>query len=258
MIIGSLNIREGGSSVKRRRINHIIVKGNADIFLIQETKFNSISVGTASSFWRSKSVDFSFLLSVGASGGLISLWNTYTIQVSSSFGGVGYLGLKAIWKEEVYYIVNWVIAGDFNAVKNSREGKGSLGLNRSSEWRDFSEFISLSNLVDIPSKGKKFTWFGGDGKARSRIDRFLVADNIVNKWGILGQMVGNWDISDHCPIWLICDKEDWGPKPFKANAEWFSNRDFSPFVEKEWKELVVKGRGDYVLKEKLRLLKERD
>lgn len=91
------------------------------------------------------------------------------------------LHLKSIFSDG-----EWVIARDFNVVKNSRERKGSSGLNRSSEWRDFSEFISLSNLVDIPSKGKKFTWFGGDGKARSRIDRFLMVDNIVNKWGIVG------------------------------------------------------------------------
>lgn len=95
MIICSLNIRGGGSSEKRMRINHIIVKGNADIFLIQKTKFNSISVGTANSFWRSKSVDFSFWPSIGALVGLIFLWNTNIVQVSSFFGGVGYFGVKS-------------------------------------------------------------------------------------------------------------------------------------------------------------------
>lgn len=44
MIIGSFNIRGGGSVVKRRRICQIIKKGNADIFHIQETKFGDISV----------------------------------------------------------------------------------------------------------------------------------------------------------------------------------------------------------------------
>lgn len=80
MIIGSLNIRGGGSSVKRRRINQIIVK--AGFFLIQETKFNSIFIVTAGSFWRSQSVEFLFLLSFGDSGDLISLWNSDRVQGS--------------------------------------------------------------------------------------------------------------------------------------------------------------------------------
>lgn len=61
-------------------------------------------------------------------------------------------------------------------------------LNRSCEWRDFVEFIKLRNFVDIPSKGKKFTWFGWDGKTRSRTDRFLVAGNVVSN----GALLVNW------------------------------------------------------------------
>ncbi|XP_058765457.1 uncharacterized protein LOC131638920 [Vicia villosa] len=228
MIIGSLNIKGGGSSAKRRRIHHLIVKGNADIFLIQESKFATVSDSLAYSCWRRKNIGYSYWPSTGASGGLISLWNSDCVQVLCSFGGVGFLGLKVVWKEEVYYIVNvysscisgekkelwrklldlksrfsdgeWVIGGDFNAVKNSNERKGVSGRVSTREAREFSDFITLSNLIDVPSKGKKFTWFGGDGRARSRIDRFLVADNIVSNWGVVGQMVGDRDVSDHCPI----------------------------------------------------------
>lgn len=39
------------------------------------------------------------------------------------------------------------------------------------------------------------------------------------------------DISDHCAIWWTVDKEDWGPKPFKFNNEFFSYRKFILFVE---------------------------
>ncbi|XP_058744347.1 uncharacterized protein LOC131616936 [Vicia villosa] len=70
-------------------------------------------------------------------------------------------------------------------------------------------------------------------------------------------MIGSRDISDHCPVWLIINKEDWGPKPFLFNNEWFSDKDFIPFVKKEWLALKLNGRGDFVLKEKLRLIKDR-
>lgn len=49
----------------------------------------------------------------------------------------------------------------------------------------------------------------------------------------------------------MVDKEDWGPKPFKFNNEWFKHKDFLFFIEKEWLALHVHGRGDFVLNEKL-------
>ncbi|XP_058721686.1 uncharacterized protein LOC131593278 [Vicia villosa] len=91
----------------------------------------------------------------------------------------------------------------------------------------------------------------------SRIDRFLVSDKVVNDWGVVGQLVGERDVSDHCPIWLEVDNNNWGPKTFIFNNEWFTFASFFPFVEKEWNAFRVEGRGDFVLKEKLRLLKER-
>lgn len=71
------------------------------------------------------------------------------------------------------------------------------------------------------------------------------------------QLIGLWDISYHCPRWLVMDREDWVPKPFKFNNEWFQHSEFSLFVEREWKDLRIHGRGDYVLKEKLRRLKSK-
>ncbi|XP_058726658.1 uncharacterized protein LOC131598027 [Vicia villosa] len=285
MIIGTLNIRGGGSSAKRRRINNIISRGNPDIFFIQETKMENISVSLASSFWKKPGVEFSFFSSIGAAGGIMSLWDSNTVRVLFSFGGRGYLGLKVVWREKQYYAVNiyspsslaekrilwkmllflktifldgeWVLGGDFNAVCNRRERFGDSVLNSSKEWSEFEEFIRESEVEDVPCKGKKYTWFGGNGRSKSRIDRFLVSSNIVRDWGVVGQRVGDRDISDHFPVWLVCDKSNWGPKPFKVNKEWFSNKDFIPFVKKEWLSIKVCGRGDFILKEKLRILKEK-
>ncbi|XP_058786237.1 uncharacterized protein LOC131660890 [Vicia villosa] len=91
----------------------------------------------------------------------------------------------------------------------------------------------------------------------SRIDRILVSEKVMNDWGVIGQMVGERDISDHCSIWLEIDNNDWGPKPFKFNNEWFSHDSFLSFVEKEWKSFKVEGRRDFVLKQKLFFLKGR-
>ncbi|XP_058741681.1 uncharacterized protein LOC131614072 [Vicia villosa] len=151
----------------------------------------------------------------------------------------------------------WVIGGNFNAVKNNRERVESSSYVNSREWREFAAFIEETNHVDVPCKGKRYSWFCGVGRSKSRFDRFLISDNIINRWGVMGQRIEERGALDHCPVWLVVDTKNWGPKPFKFNNEWFRNKDFLRYVEEESAAIQVSGRGDFVLKEKLRLLKPR-
>ncbi|XP_058733926.1 uncharacterized protein LOC131605606 [Vicia villosa] len=212
-----------------------------------------VLVSTVRSMWGKDEYDFSFMGADGLSGGMLSIWNSKTVKAIFSFRGKGFLGNKVSWKGDG----EWIIGGDFNAVKKRNERVGRSYGRSNVEWRDFSKFIEESGLVDVPCKGKKFSWFSGDGKSKCRLDRFLVEESLVSSMGVVGQMIGSRDISDHCTVWLISDKEDWGPKPFKFNNEWFSDKNFMSFVEKEWRGLEVFGRGNCVLKEKFRLLKDK-
>ena len=49
---------------------------------------------------------------------------------------------------------------------------------------------------------------------------------------------------------------DWGPRPFRFLNCWLEDRDFKTFVEEKWRDFNVIGRGAFVLKEKLKLLKK--
>jgi hypothetical protein len=111
-------------------------------------------------------------------------------------------------------------------------------------------------VIDVPVLGKKFTWFSADGKSMSRIDRFLLSDGFISMFGISGQWVGDRDISDHCPIWLIVSSDNWGPKPFRVINGWFDHPEFLPFIESCWKGYKIMGKKAFVLKEKFKLLKE--
>ncbi|CAK8535258.1 unnamed protein product [Lathyrus sativus] len=84
-------------------------------------------------------------------------------------------------------------------------------------------------LTDIPCLGVRFTWFSGCGKVMSRLDIFLLSDNLIPMWNITAQWIGFWDISDHCPIWM----------------------------KSKCAKIELVGRGDYRLCEKLMRLKER-
>jgi hypothetical protein len=90
----------------------------------------------------------------------------------------------------------------------------------------------------------------------SRIDRFLLSDGFTTKFGVNGQWIGDRDISDHCPIWLLVSNENWGPKPFKVINGWFDHPDFYSFVENCWNGFDVRRRKAFILKEKFRRLKE--
>ena len=45
--------------------------------------------------------------------------------------------------------------------------------------------------------GNKFTWFNLSDKGMSMLDKFLLSDELVEKWKVDGQMVGSRDFYDH-------------------------------------------------------------
>lgn len=89
----------------------------------------------------------------------------------------------------------------------------------------------------------------------SRIDRFLISHDWLTCWPDSTQLVLDREFSDHCPLLLRNSGHDWGPKPFRVLNCWLKDHRFKPFVEKTWEENVVHGRGDYMMKEKLKALK---
>ncbi|MCI09822.1 hypothetical protein A2U01_0030913 [Trifolium medium] len=126
---------------------------------------------------------------------------------------------------------DWCLGGDFNAVMKEGERKGSSASNRQIERLEFCQFADAMELIDVPVAGKKFSWFSADGNAMSRLDRFLLSEKFIEKEEVSGQWIGNRDISDHCPIWLMCSNINWGPKPFKVNNCWLEHPEFKQFVE---------------------------
>jgi hypothetical protein len=220
----------------------------------------------------------------GLSGGMLIIWNSDSFKLLSKFSGVGYLGIQVEKENTVMYLVNiyspcsvackkklwddlltrkrqsgrgeWCVGGDFNAVLHNSERKGRSANSREGERTLFNRFVEEMEVIDVPVLGKKFSWYSADGKSMSRIDRFLLSEGFITSQGISGQWIGDRDISDHCPIWLIASITNWGPKPFRVINGWLDHPEFLPFVEKSWKSFDVRGKKAYVLKEKFRLLKE--
>ncbi|XP_019423064.1 PREDICTED: uncharacterized protein LOC109332536 [Lupinus angustifolius] len=65
----------------------------------------------------------------------------------------------------------------------------------------------------------------------SRIDRFLVNDGWLAKWGRMVQLGLPRTFLDHCPIMLKIGVSDWGPTPFRTNNCWLSDHRFGKQIE---------------------------
>lgn len=110
-------------------------------------------------------------------GCLISLWNSSKIEVLFRFRGNEYLRIKVVWEEKLYYICNvysscvlsckrdlwknildrksyffdgeWIIVGDFNAIKNRSDRRGTVAGGSNVEREEIYSFIDNSDLEDV-------------------------------------------------------------------------------------------------------------
>ncbi|PNX74096.1 cysteine-rich receptor-like protein kinase [Trifolium pratense] len=269
---------------RRLRLRGQHNQGAFELCLLQETKRTDFDDYMIFNLWGHNEVDWIAKESRGLSGGLLSIWKRDLFKFRYSFTGTGFLGACIEWKDSLIYIVNiyspcsmagkrklwdellafklnnekgeWVLGGDFNAILKSGERRGNNGGGVHNERVEFNMFVDCMEVIDVPVAGKKFSWFSGDGQSMSRLDRFLLSEGFIEKGGVSGQWIGNRDISDHCPIWLMCDNIDWGPKPFKFNNCWTEHPDFNSFVTNLWGNLNITGKKAFVIKEKLKKLKE--
>ncbi|XP_058762167.1 uncharacterized protein LOC131635557 [Vicia villosa] len=237
MNLVTLNVRGCGNSVKRSRIRQVLLRGKTEMCFIQETKLENMKEELVRSMWGHSEFEWSAKGSEGRSSGILTIWKKDSIIPVFSFRG------------------EWIVGGDFNAVKIEEERRGRTTGGRMDEMVEFGDFIELMNLVDVPEVGSIHTWINPGGTASSRLDRFLISDGIIQDWNIVAQVTGDRDISDHMPVWIKASNLDWGPKPFKVFNSWFQHKDFLKFVKEAWDSFQVRGKKYFVVMEKFRLLK---
>ncbi|XP_057432258.1 uncharacterized protein LOC130725012 [Lotus japonicus] len=235
MILLSYNVRDLGSSVKLRALRELVRQEKIDMMLIQESKLEVVDQNLCRSIWGADDCEWVFKASNSRARGLI-----------------------CIWQVEKFVLVDSLI-GDFNAVTKPEERIGSANRNlyERREINDFNSFISNLHLLEPPLAGKKFTWFSANGQAASRQDRFLLSHDWCCCWPNSNQLVLNRTLSDHCPVLFRVSNLNWGPKPFKVLNCWFSDPRFKDFVAKEWEQISISGASGFVLKEKLKAIKEK-
>lgn len=148
--------------------------------------------------------------------------------------------------------------GDFNNVRNSSK---RVGLSqRGAEDRivnEFNDWIKDLELAEPPWVGRNYTWFRPNRTAKSKLDRALVSPDWLSKWPSTSQFILDRNFSDHCLVLLKSKIVDWGPKPFRILDCWLKDSSFGKAVSESWSQSQQRGWGAFVLKEKIKRLKER-
>ena len=92
------------------------------------------------------------------------------------------IGIQQLWE------VPWCYIGDLNIVRFPSERLGGSRLTTAME--NFSEFIEELNLIDLPLKGRSYTWSSGsDQPLMYRIDRALVSHDWEDHYPVVIQQV---------------------------------------------------------------------
>ncbi|XP_028079578.1 uncharacterized protein LOC114281323 [Camellia sinensis] len=275
------NIRGFGKPGKRRKIKGLLKERRVDLVFFQEVKKDRLSREEVRSIWPDDDFDFMSVDAVRLAGGILCVWRASFFVLSECCSSRCFILLSGTIlpdfecvfinvyarndvsrRGQLWNVISnlksgfptpWCLGGDFNEIRFVGERKGCTRRGRG--MIEFNNFIEELELLDLPMFGRQFTWSNsGDGGRWSRIDRVLLSSEWLVKlklklWGLPR------GVSDHCPLLLLEDGRDWGPKPFRFINAWILHPGFSFIIKKSWEESVFSGWAGFVIVMKLRNLK---
>ncbi|GAU40134.1 hypothetical protein TSUD_163030 [Trifolium subterraneum] len=218
------------------------------------------SSALCSSIWGTSPHAFSYRPSVGASGGMLTLWDSTEVDVwvLESHEHVLWCHGQFIKSEEEFSTLGRsrvCVCGDFNVVGSVGERRSVSGRPRSLDHIAFNYFSDDNILIDLPLCGRIYTWFKGHSLSMSRLDRFLLFGEWCLTWPNCSQVARMRGLSDHCPLVLSANEDDWGPRTGRMLKSWKDVPRYNLFVKDKWNSLQVDGWGGFVLKEKFKMIK---
>jgi hypothetical protein len=271
------NVRGLNEGRKRLKIRNLLSKWKIDIVCLQETKLKMVSNQIVHSLWRCPYKEWCHVDSIGASGGILLMWDRRVVTkldvclgnyvAACSFRNVedGFLwafagvygpsrhNLRSFLWEELAGLLSiwdlpWCIGGDFNATIFLNERSGGAGA-----VMDFVDFIADHGLMDLPLAGGVSTW--SNSLSWSRLDRFLVSPAWEMGYPGLIQRKLLRVCSDHAPIILTRGGLQNGKSSFKFENMWLKEEGFVDKVRVWWGSLTFEGTPSFILAKKLQALK---
>ncbi|GJY16825.1 RNA-directed DNA polymerase, eukaryota [Tanacetum coccineum] len=165
--------------------------------------------------WGGKGYGYFQLPRVGNSRGIVLIWDSRIFISKEAIGDKRFIVVKGDLKgkdDEVFLVC---IYGSHVNIK---------------EMIELNDFANDMRLVEIMMWGRKFTRVSDDGVKFSKVNRFLLNDELNNIWGNPLVIALDRKLSDRCLIVLKDVDLDFGPKPFCVFNVWLEP-DFYQVVE---------------------------
>ncbi|GJS63377.1 RNA-directed DNA polymerase, eukaryota [Tanacetum coccineum] len=207
---------------------------------LQETKMEAMEIFCVRACWGNLTFDYVHSAAVGNSGGILCVWDSNSFSKDSVTMSDSFVMVRGVWRltgqkclliavyapqdakeKQMLWdylqceIGRWkrdvVIMGDFNEVRYKSERFGSVfnvhGANM------FNSFIMNSGLVEFNSGGSSFTWCHKSASKMSKLDRFLISENLLYSCPNINAITLERYLSDHRPILLREVREYAGEEP---------------------------------------------
>jgi len=263
MKLMSYNCRGLAGPHKKSAFRRVLTLEHPDVILLQETLGVGDVIKNSLESWLP---GWSFLtLDVkGRSGGLAVGWKNSCLKLVDSWGmdsvlcvdlmsaDLGFT-IKVINVYGPYHnrVPFWdeltgnpllsgdslVIGGDLNFSLGQNEVWGPHA-HVDSLAGYFVQKLAAKGWLDIDPIKLKPTWKNnrcGESRVAKRIDRFLVAEQMVDRFFQVRQWVGSGGISDHFPIFFEIQKGPTNPpSPLKFNKGWLLDETFKNLLLENW------------------------
>ncbi|GKC47640.1 RNA-directed DNA polymerase, eukaryota, partial [Tanacetum coccineum] len=122
----------------------------------------------------------------------------------------------------------------FEAEESTKMSPRTWNINIVDETLDSSDNLDVndnSDLIDLPLGGRLFTWMNKAGTKLSKLDRFLISEEVVEALPDVRVTAIDRLWSDHNPILLHVSKFDFGPTPFKLFHSWLLHDSFDKVIK---------------------------
>uniref|UniRef100_A0A2N9H333 Reverse transcriptase domain-containing protein n=1 Tax=Fagus sylvatica TaxID=28930 RepID=A0A2N9H333_FAGSY len=236
-LILTWNVRGLNDPGKRLRIKHMLKIWAPDIICLQETKMELISKAIVRSLWRCHHVDWMFLGSNGASGGILLMWDKRLVEKIED--AVGSYSVSCKFKNVADQNV-WMYSGVYGP--NVDRERGLL-------W---DELAGIRSWWGVP-------WVvGGDfqcGAIPVGKDWFLYTADWEEGFITISQQRLVRLTSDHFPVMLECGSIPRGRRPFRFENMWLKADGFLERVRAWWGSYQFIGTPSFVFANKLKALK---
>ncbi|GJX38731.1 RNA-directed DNA polymerase, eukaryota [Tanacetum coccineum] len=195
-----------------------------------EMKMAQVDIFSIKSCWGNLTFDHVVSPSVGNSGGILCVWdpnmfhkeastvsdyfitvmgkwipNNKNLLIISVYAPQELAEKKILWQYLKIMIDRWkgdvIVMGDFNEVCTEDERFGSIFNARGGAA--FNSFISAGGLVEVPSRGYSFTWSHKSASKMSKLDQFLIFEDLIRSCPNLSSLILDRYLSDRFESFVV-------------------------------------------------------